>query len=103
MARTIGNANEFWRLRMTKVDASDALDFEWHDDILWREPRVELPDEYDIHLVEAVSVTEPELIVRIAAFGSSDEASDFVAEAEDDLADMTASQFETAYFPQPAE
>ncbi len=34
MVRVIGNADEFWRLRITRVDTTQGLDFEWHDDIL---------------------------------------------------------------------
>ena len=39
--QTIGAADEFWRLRLTRVDTTDELDFEWHDDILYREPAIE--------------------------------------------------------------
>jgi hypothetical protein len=38
MAKTIGSAADFYRLRMMRLDASDAVDFEWRDDILYRRP-----------------------------------------------------------------
>lgn len=95
----IGNADEFWRARTTKVDAGDELDFEWHDDILWRQPRVEAPGEYEVYLVEAVSITQPDTVVRLGAFQSAAAAAGFMEEVEVDLAEMTASQFETVYFP----
>ena len=47
MVRVIGNADEFWRLRITRVDTTQGLDFEWHDDILYREPDVDLGDEVE--------------------------------------------------------
>lgn len=96
----IGNADEFWRVRVTKVDASEELDFEWHDDILWREPRVQMPGEYDVHLVEAVSLASPETVVRLGAFGSANDAADFAEELEEELRELTRSQFEAAYFPE---
>lgn len=100
MSRPIGAAQDFWRVRVTRVDASDELDFEWHDDILWRAPNVQDPDDLEVHLVEAVSVTQPERIVRLAAYPSADEALEFAETAREDLLELTASQFEGAYFPE---
>lgn len=103
MSRPIGAAEDFWRVRVTRVDASDELDFEWHEDILWRAPRVQDPDDIEVHLVEAVSVTQPERIVRLAAFGDADEALEYADTAREDLQELTASQFEAAYFPDGAQ
>jgi hypothetical protein len=96
----IGPADEFWRLRLTRMDPSDEFDFEWHEDILWRQPQVHLEPGEPAYLVEAVSISQgPERIVGLAAFPDETSAREFLAEASDDLRDMTRSQFESAQFP----
>ncbi len=96
----IGPADDFWRVRMTRMDGADELDFEWHDDILWREPNIRIEPGESAYVVEAVWVgAAPERVVRLAAFADEDSAHEFLAEAEDDLRDMTRSQFETTHFP----
>ena len=100
MSRPIGAAEDFWRVRTTRVDSSDDLDFDWHDDILWRAPKIEQPEDFEVHLVEAITVTQPERVVRLAAYGDADSALEFAETAREDLAEMTASQFEAAYFPE---
>lgn len=95
--RTIGSADEFWRLRVTKVDTTEELDFEWHEDILYREPVVHDADEVELWHVEAVSLEDPERIVRIETHTSREDADGFVERAHDDLLDMTRSQFEATY------
>ncbi len=97
----IGPADEFWRLRLTRMDASEDLDFEWHDDILWRQPQIHLEAGEPAYLVEAVSLgSEPEIVVRLAAFPDEGSAREFLDEAADDLRDMTRSQFEATHFPE---
>lgn len=94
----IGAADEFWRLRITRVEATEGLDFEWHEDILYRSPHVTPADEIEQFLVEAVSLDTPDLVQSLACFGEREDAETFLADASDDLADMTRSQFEEAYF-----
>jgi hypothetical protein len=97
----IGPADEFWRLRLTRMDASDELDFEWHDDILWRQPQIHLEPGEPAFLIEAVSLgTGPEQVVRLAVFPDESSARAFLDEAIDDLRDMTRSQFELTHFPE---
>jgi hypothetical protein len=97
----IGPAEDFWRLRMTRMDPTDDLDFEWHDDILWREPQVHLEPGEPAYVVEAVSAEAGlERIVPLAAFAEEDSARAFLDEVRDDLLSMTRSQFEAARFPQ---
>lgn len=98
MTRVIGSADEFWRLRMTRVDTTDDLDFEWHDDILYRRPNVLQAHEIELWTVEAVQLADFEAIVRIASFPEREEADAFYQRAKDDLAELTKSQFEDAYF-----
>jgi hypothetical protein len=87
VVHVIGNADEFWRLRVTKVDTTQGLDFEWHDDILYREPHV-----------EAVRLDDADTVVRLATYSSADDAREFLGVAQEDLADLTKSRFEMAYF-----
>jgi len=95
--QTIGAADEFWRLRLTRVDTTDELDFEWHDDILYREPATKTADEVALWHVEAVHLEAPDTVVRIATFAERDEAETFFDRALSDLTELTCSQFEEAY------
>jgi hypothetical protein len=95
--RIIGAADEFWRLRVMRVDTTEGLDFEWHDDILYREPEPDMGVEVEEWYVEAVSVGDDEVVVRLADFGDRGEAEEFRATAAEDLAGMTKIQFEEAY------
>jgi len=95
--RIIGAADEFWRLRVTRVDVAGGLDFEWHSDILYRRPSVGQIDEVETWYVEAVKLDDVETVVRVAGFTERDDADAFVRRATDDLAEMTKSQFEDAY------
>jgi hypothetical protein len=98
LVRVIGNADEFWRLRVTRVDTTQGLDFEWHDDILYREPEVDPGEEVEYWHVEAVRLDDADSVVRLATYGSADEARDFLSVAGEDLCDLTKSRFEAAYF-----
>ena len=100
MVRAIGNADEFWRLRLTRVDTTEGLDFEWHNDILYRAPSVDYGDEVEFWHVEAVRVDDAENVVRLATFTEQNDAREYLAAAAEDLADMTKSEFEAAYVEQ---
>lgn len=95
--RIIGAADEFWRLRLTRVDTTDGVDFEWHEDILYRAPRVGPLEEVECYRIEAVRLDDYEAVVCIAAFDEREEAETFLEGVADDLADMTKTQFEEAY------
>lgn len=100
MVRIIGNADEFWRLRITRVDTTSGLDFEWHDDILYRQPKVDFGDEVELYHLEAVRLDDAETVCRIATLGRSDEARDRMAQIAEDLAEMTKSEFESRHLDQ---
>lgn len=95
--RVIGNADEFWRLRLTRVDTSEDLVFEWHEDILYRRPRMTASDDVELWIVEAISAESYDTVVALAQFPERDEAEAFLERARLDLEQMTKSQFETAY------
>lgn len=95
--RVIGAADEFWRLRLARVDTTDDLDFEWHSDILYREPQVRHAREVEVWNVEAVYLADLEAVVLLRSFEDRAEAETFFAQAKEHLSEMTKSQFEDAY------
>lgn len=97
MSRVIGAADEFWRLRLTRVSTTDDLDFEWHDDILYRKPVVTMADEIESWNIEAVQLSDFDSIVVIGSFRDRGRADAFLDKAREDLSEMTKSQFEDAY------
>ncbi len=101
--KVIGSAGEFYRLRVTRVDEGDSPDLEWREDILWRTPPSAQLAEQEIYQVEAVEFDNDDVATVLARFGSQEEAYTWLESAEDDLAEMTNTEFEDAYFPQSAE
>lgn len=97
MIHVIGNADEFWRLRLTRLDTTENFDFEWHDDILYRQPSPDPGDEVELWHVEAVRLDDSDVVVRLATCHAQDEARELLERITEDLADMTKSEFETAY------
>jgi hypothetical protein len=95
--RIIGAADEFWRLRLTRVDTTDDFDFEWHDDILYREPHPKAAGELELWYIEAVRLDDYEALVALATFHDREDAEDFFQQANEDLQTMTKSAFEEAY------
>lgn len=95
--KVIGSADEFWRLRITRVDATDAFDFEWHEDILYRQPVTQPVEELELWHVDAVRVDDRETKQRLATFAEREPAEQFLAQALEDLTEMTKSQFEQTY------
>jgi len=94
----IGPANEFWRLRIVKVDTADEFDFDWHPDILFREPPEKAAVETELFFVEAVSMDDSNRVERLGSFSDKAEAEECLADTNDDLICMTRSQFEEAHF-----
>lgn len=100
--RVIGAADEFWRLRLVRVDATGAPDFEWRDDVLYRTPSAELPEDVEEWSVEAIRIEDYETVISVASFAARAEAEAFMERATSDLSEMTKSQFEDAYLsPEP--
>jgi hypothetical protein len=97
MIRVLGNADEFYRVRITRLDTTENFDFEWHDDILYREPTPDQGDEVELWHVEAVRLDDPDDVSRLATCETQGEARDLVASIGEALHEMTKSEFETAY------
>lgn len=97
--KTIGDASDFYRLRVLRVDDVDLPDMEWRDDILWRRPPATSIDESEVWRVEAVDVDDDENVTVIGVFVDPADAHEALATAEEDLAELTRSAFEERYFP----
>lgn len=98
MARVIGRADDFYRLRVIHVDESDELDLDWREDILYRRPPGQSVGEYELYRVEAVLIDDEENVTPIGTFDTEAEARACVETATDDLAEMTKSEFEDTHF-----
>lgn len=101
--RVIGAADEFWRLRLTRVDATSAPDFEWRDDVLYRDAPSQEVAEAEVWNVEAVATEDYETIVCIASYDSAADARTFMERVSADLTEMTKHQFEEAYLSAPSD
>ncbi len=100
MARkAIGNACDFYRLRVIRMDESDTPEMEWRDDILWRRPPSQHIEELDLYRVEAVSLDDDDDVTPLATFDTPDDAADALEEAQEALGEMTKAEFEGTYFP----
>jgi hypothetical protein len=97
MVRVIGSADEFWRLRVTQLDTTEDFEFEWHEDILYRQPRPDQGHEVELWHVEAVRLDDSDVVVRLATCATQSEAREVQSSIAENLADMTKSEFETAY------
>lgn len=100
MSKTIGSAADFYRLRVIRVDATDGLDLEWRDDILYRRPPSDVPEESRSFTVEAVLLDDDEVTVPLATFDDAEAAHEWLTDADAALVEMTKSEFEESYFPE---
>jgi hypothetical protein len=98
MGDIIGSAGDFYRLRVIRIDDSEMPEMEWRDDILYRRPPADLPEEYDVWCVEAVDVDDDERVTVLSRLPSADDARAWLETAAEDLAVMTKSEFERTYF-----
>lgn len=99
MDKGIGAASDYYRLRLMRLDDADAPEFEWHEDILWRNPRVKTPSEREVCRVEAVSLDDSDVVITLGSFEASRDAYEALTTAEEELRLMTRSEFEERYFP----
>lgn len=98
--KIIGSAADFYRVRVIAIDTTEDLDLEWRDDVLYRRPPSETLDEERAYIVEAVTLDAREETTTLATFGDAGDARSWARERQDELPDLTKSDFEERYFPQ---
>lgn len=82
------------------MSEADPPEFEWRDDVLWREAaEVDPGPDYEHFRVEAVAVDDDENVTPLGIFDSSNDAAEALESAAEDLGTLTRSEFEERYFP----
>jgi hypothetical protein len=99
MARAIGAAGDFYRVRTMHFDTIDSTDFEWREDILYRSHPSVAPAEGQSYRVEAVALDNDDDVTVLGVFDDADDAHEADAAASFDLSALTRSEFEDRYFP----
>jgi hypothetical protein len=95
----IGAASDFYRIRLRRLDTGGAPDLEWRDDILYQEPPADGARELLLFIVEAVELDEPERARPLGSCSDYGSALELRAKAEEELNELTRSQFEASWFP----
>jgi hypothetical protein len=99
MGKGIGAAQDYYRLRLIHLGDSDEPDLEWREDILWRRPPTQHIEEYERYSVQAVSLDDEDDVTTLGVFESTEDAHEALAAAEEELSELTRSEFEDRYFP----
>jgi len=99
MSKGIGSAGDYYRVRLMHVDDTDAPEFEWREDILYRSPEVTQPPESELYRIEAVALDDDDDVTPLGMFDSMDDAHEALSAATEDLGELTRSEFEDRYFP----
>lgn len=102
MSKAIGRAADFYRIRLLAVDATDPVDFDWRDDVLYRRAPVATPEAREAYRAEAILIgaEREESVTMLAQFADEASARDWVADCREDLAAMTRAEFEARYLPE---
>lgn len=99
-SKGIGAASDFYRVRVVRMSETEPPEFEWRDDILWREPAAVEPEpDVEHYRVEAVAIDDEENVTPLGVFESTQDAAEAVDTAAEDLGNLTRSEFEDRYFP----
>ena len=97
MSGIIGQAADFYRIRLTRLAELVELDFEWRDDILYRQPPHSDVREEEVWIVEAVELDDEDVVREIGRFAGRDDAEELLEKAQEDLGELTRSRFEGKY------
>ncbi len=97
MARRIGAAREYYRLRVSRLDLSNDVDLEWRDDILYRRPPRSAVLESESWRVEAVNLDDDEDVVVLMSFDTEPEAYEHLSTVAEELDSWTVSMFDDRY------
>jgi hypothetical protein len=94
--RVFGSADDFYRIRILRVDVPDELEWEWRDDILWRRPEEQAQGETARYRVDAV-LKDSAVARTLAETDGADAAREIALTADEDLAQLTKRQFDARY------
>lgn len=94
--RVFGSADDFYRIRILRVDVPDELEWEWRDDILWRSPEADVQGETPRYRVEAV-LKDSATARTLAETDGPEAAREIALTADEDLAQLTKRQFDARY------
>ena len=95
--RMIGQASDFWRLRVLRIESVSTPELEWRDDLMYREPPSTVLRDEEAWVLEAVSLLGESRVVRLGVYRTHDACERQREAVADDLAVMTKSQFEERY------
>lgn len=95
--KVLGDASEFYRLRLVRLDEGGEPDLEWREDILWRRPPVQAVEEYEVWRVQVVDVVTDDVVGGLADFEDADEAHAWMGTVQEDLDALTKAEFDERY------
>lgn len=96
-SRIIGDASEFYRTRVVRVDDADAPDLQWRDDILYRQPPVQAVEEFAVYRVELVDLATDDVAASLGEYPTEEAARQVEAEVVEALESMTKSAFDARF------
>jgi hypothetical protein len=94
--KVFGDASDFYRVRVIKIEETEMPDFDWEEDVLIKKPKIEIPDSKVKFCVQIVSVDERK-IFPITSFKSETRAKLAKRKIEEDIWELTKNQFEKKY------
>jgi hypothetical protein len=100
--RVFGSADDFYRIRVIRVDEPDELEWQWRDDVLYRRLPAEEQGSTPRYRIDAVSKDDDGTARQIAEVDTPDAAQAIAEAADEDLAQFTKRQFDAKYGLEPA-
>jgi hypothetical protein len=94
--KVFGDASDFYRVRIMKLEETEMPDFDWHENILIKKPEIEIPDSKVKFCVQIVSLDERK-VFSISSFKSETKAKLAKRKIEEDIEELTKNQFEKKY------
>lgn len=94
--KTFGKANDFYRIRVIKVNEDSEPDLQWSEDILIRKPKNHEGKTKVWYLVQAVGV-DSEQVFTIRRFKSGNSATRFREKAGELIKESTKHEFEQSF------
>ncbi|MEW6189316.1 MAG: hypothetical protein AB1466_04285 [Actinomycetota bacterium] len=96
MRKIFGNAKDFYRARIVRIEEETPPDFDWREDILYRSPpkyRGKVQIRYDVEIVGMDSGATH----LVKSCKIREKAESELEKVEEDLEDLTKMQFERKY------